>query len=228
MKKVILFGTSEGSKLMYLTLLHDPSYEVTAFTVDSKYISEAEYCGLPVVPFEEVRNIYPPETYCMLITVLANDMNKVREQKYHEAKALGYELMSYIHPTAIVAPEVEIGDNCFIFEGVIIRPDVLIANDTILMAGVFIGHDTTIEAHCFIASRAVIMGAVRVKSNSVIGPNATIMEELTIGNESLIGGGCVIMKNTNEKEVYRANQATLMPLSSDKISRFIYNKKNKI
>jgi sugar O-acyltransferase (sialic acid O-acetyltransferase NeuD family) len=225
MEKIILFGASEGSKLMYHSLLHDSSFEVIAFTVDSKYLNEKEYCGLPVVPFEQVQDIYPPNEYGMLITVLANEMNMLRARKYHEAKEKGYTLISYIHPTSIVACDMITGDNCFISEGVIVRPNVKVGNDTIIMPGVYIGHDTVIEEHSFVASRAVIMGAVTLKSFTVIGPNATIMEQLTIGSECLIGGGAVILKSTNEKEVYRANQATLMPLTSDKISRFIYGKK---
>lgn len=225
MEKIILFGASEGSKLMYHSLLYDSSFEVTAFTVDREYIRENEFCGLPVVPFEEVQDIYPTNEYGMLITVLANEMNMLRARKYNEAKEKGYTLINYIHPTSIVARDLVSGDNCFISEGVIVRPNVKIGNDTIIMPGVYIGHDTVIDDHCFLASRAVIMGAVKVKSFSVIGPNATIMEQLTIGSESLIGGGAVILKSTNEKEVYRANQATLMPLTSDKISKFIYGKK---
>lgn len=225
MKKLILFGNSEGSKLMYHSLLHDSSYEVTAFTVDANYLDNKEFCGLPVVPFENVQEIYPPENYDMLIAIFANEINKLRAKKYQEAKDKGYQLINYIHPTSIIARDLAMGDNCFIFEGVLIRPDVKIGNDVIIMPGAFVGHDTIIEDHCYLASRAVVMGAVRMKPYSIIGPNATVMEDITIESECLIGGGAVILQSTKYQEVYRANQATLMPLTSDKLAKFIYRKR---
>jgi sugar O-acyltransferase (sialic acid O-acetyltransferase NeuD family) len=225
LEKIILFGTSEGSKLVHLTLSHDTSYEVVAFTVDRAYIKEEKFCGLPVIPFEEVGTIYPPGNYKMLVAIYASEMNKTRAGKYYQAKEKGYTLISYIHPQAIVAPDLVIGDNCFISEGVICRPDLTIGNDVIVMAGAFIGHYTVIKDHCFIGSRAVIMGAVSMEPFCVIGPNATVLEDLTLGRECLIGGGAVIQGNTKEKEVYRANPATLLPLTSDKLEKIIFRKR---
>jgi sugar O-acyltransferase (sialic acid O-acetyltransferase NeuD family) len=225
MEKIVLFGTAEGSKLFYYSLSNDPAYEVVAFTVDKQYITGDLFCGLPVVAFEDVATLYPPSEFKMFIAILANDMNRLRQKKYTDAKDMGYTLISYIHPQAFVAPEVTIGDNCFISEGVILRPELVIGNDVIIMAGVFIGHSTIIHDHSYLASRAVVMGAVTIESYCSIGPNATIMEDIIIAKECLIGGGCVILKNTKEKEVYRANPATLLPLTSDQLSKLVYRRR---
>jgi sugar O-acyltransferase (sialic acid O-acetyltransferase NeuD family) len=225
MEKVVLFGTSEGSKLVHFALSRDPSYEVAAFTVDRAYIKEEKFCGLPLIPFEEVEAVYPPGDYKMMVAIYANEMNRVRAEKYNQAKEKGYTLISYIHPQAIVAPDLVIGDNCFISEGAICRPCLTIGNDVIVMAGAFIGHYAVIKDHCFIGNRAVVMGAVIMESFCVIGPNATILEDVTLGRECLIGGGAVIQKNTQEKEVYRANPATLLSLSSDKLAKIVFRKR---
>ena len=225
MEKVVLFGTAEGSKLFYYSLSSDPAYEVVAFTVDKQYITEETFCGLPIVPFEDVASLYPPDQCKMFIAILANDMNRLRAKKYTEAKEKGYTLLSYVHPQAFVAPAVTIGDNCFISEGTMLRPELTIGNDVVVMAGAFIGHATVIHDHCYIASRAVIMGAVTLEPYCSVGPNATIMEDLTIAKECLVGGGSVIMKSTKEKEVYRANPANLLPLTSDQLSKLVFRRR---
>lgn len=225
MEKIVLFGTSEGSKLIYQSLAQDTRYEVVAFTVDAAYLKEPQFCGLPVVAFEEVVTIYPPSEYKLFVAIFANEMNKLRAEKYHQAKEKGYELLSYIHPQVLLSPGFQIGDNSFIFEGVIIRPELTVGNDVIVMPGAFLGHYTEIKDHCYIGCRAVIMGAVTVESYCFIGPNATVMEDLTVKTECLIGGGAVIQQSTKEKEVYRATPATVLPLTSDKMAKIIFRKR---
>jgi sugar O-acyltransferase (sialic acid O-acetyltransferase NeuD family) len=224
MEKVILFGTSAGSQIAHFALSHDPRYEVVGFTVDRNYIKEKTFCGLPVTPFEEVQTLYPPSQFKMLIAIYANGMNKLRAEKYHQAKEKGYTLITYIHPQAIVAPNLVIGDNCFIGEGVICRPFLTIGNNVILMSGSFIGHHTVIKDHCFIGSRAVVMGAVTMEPRCFVGPNATILEAVKVAAECLIGGGVVLQENTKEKEVYKAQAPVRGALPSDKMARLVFRR----
>ena len=61
---------------------------------------------------------------------------------------------------AYLVTEVEIGENCFIFEANVIQPFVRIGDNVVMWSGNHIGHDSTIGSHCFIASHAVISGNV--------------------------------------------------------------------
>lgn len=224
MEKVVLFGTSSGAKLAHFALSHDPAYEVVAFTVDRVYIKETEFQGLPVVPFEEVTDIYPPSEYRMLVSLYANGMNKLRSQKYHEAKEKGYTLINYIHPQAIVAPDLVMGDNCFIGEGALCRPFLTIGNDVVIMAGAYVGHDTVIKDHCFIGSRSVLMGGLTIEPLCFIGPNATILEAVNVASECLIGGGVVLQEDSKEKQVYKAAAPVLLALPSDRLAKIIFRR----
>jgi sugar O-acyltransferase (sialic acid O-acetyltransferase NeuD family) len=224
MEKVVLFGTSVGAMVAHLNLSHDASYEVAAFTVDRAFIKEDRFRGLPVVPFEEVESVYPPADYGMLVAVQAHRMNKLRAEKYRQAKEKGYRLISYVHPQAIVAPEVTMGDNCFIAEGAILRPFLTIGNNVIVMPGATLGHHTVIKDHCFIGNRAVVMSVVTLEPYCFVGPNATVLEALTIGAEALIGGGAVIQENVKEKEVYKAAAPIRLALPSDRLAKIIFRK----
>ena len=59
MKELIIFGTADIAQLAYFYFSNDSDYKVAAFTVDAEYIKVNEFCGLPVVPFEEVIRTLP-------------------------------------------------------------------------------------------------------------------------------------------------------------------------
>jgi len=100
MEKVVIFGAASGTRVLYSLLAQDSPGKVVGFTVDRKYLKERQFCGLPVVPFEEVESIYPPSEYKMLVPNLAIRVNKVRAEKYLQAKAKGYQFISYVSSRA--------------------------------------------------------------------------------------------------------------------------------
>ena len=222
MAKVVIFGISAAASLSHFCLAHDSPHEVVAFTVDRNYIKEGTFRGLPVVPFEEVESIYPPDDFEMLVALLANRINKTRAEKYQQAKEKGYALISYISSKAITWPDLIIGDNCFIGEGSICRPFLTIGNNVMTMAGTFLGHDSVIKDHCFIASRATLLGAVTLEPYCCIGANATILDAVTVARECVIGAGAVIQENTREKEVYKVGPPTLLPLPSNRLEHILF------
>ena len=60
MAKVVVFGTELVAELAHYYLTNDSEHEIVAFTVNKEYIKEDIFCGLPVVPFEDVTTLYPP------------------------------------------------------------------------------------------------------------------------------------------------------------------------
>ena len=66
-------------------------------------ISErSEYHGVPVIPFEEINEYYPPTEYAMVIGFIGK-MFQQRALVFNQAKEMGYELPNVIHPAAVDA-----------------------------------------------------------------------------------------------------------------------------
>ena len=204
-------------KLSHYYFTHDSQYKVVAFTADKAYINSDEFCELPLVSFDDLPDLYPPNLNDLFIAMSYEKMNKIREKKYKSAKKLGYGLASYISSKATVLTDNSIGDNCFILENNTIQPSVTINNNVILWSGNHIGHGTKIEDNCYISSQVVISGNVHIKSNVFIGVNASIRDSITIEKESLIGAGSVIMDDTTPKGVYVPEKAKLLNKRSDEI-----------
>jgi sugar O-acyltransferase (sialic acid O-acetyltransferase NeuD family) len=220
-EKIVVFGNSVFAEHIYFLLTHDSPYEVVAFTADRKYISDDKLFGLPVVPFETIESYFPPSQYKMSIAVSFQRVNRLREEKYNEAKTKGYQLINYLSSRASLFPDLTMGHNCIILENSIIGPFVKIGNDVTVASGAIIGHHTVLQDHCFISPGAVILGGVTVEEYCLIGANATIKEEVRVARECLIGTGVSITKNTQERGVYFNPPAELYPKRSDELRTWL-------
>lgn len=205
------------AKMAYYYFTNDSEYEVAAFTVNQRYITDELFQGLPVVPLEDIESRYPPRDYRMFVAMGYRQMNKLRAQKYYEVKARGYELVSYVSSRCSFLTTHPIGDNCMILEDNTIQPFVKIGSNTVFWSGNHIGHEAVIDDHCFITSHVVISGFVHVHSYCFLGVNASIRDAITIAPETLVGAGAIIMKDTVEKGVYLPSRPVLFDKKSDEI-----------
>ena len=217
MAKLIIFGNGVIGELAEYYFRNDSKHEVVAFTADEKYIKSDTFCGLPVLGFKNIVLSHPPTDYKMFIALSYVKMNKIRAEKYNEAKNLGYDLVSYVSSRCTFLTDNPVGDNCFILEDNTIQPFVKIGNNVILWSGNHVGHESVIEDHCYIASHVVISGHVNIHPYCFIGVNASLRDNITISEESLIGAGSVIMNDTIKKGVYLPPRATLAGKESDQI-----------
>ena len=216
MQKVILFGNGQLACLNYMYLKHYSQYNVIAFTVDQGYLKEDKLFGLPVVPFENIQDIYSPEDFKLFIVMSYKKRNRPRAEKYFQAKEKGYELITYISPKAFIWPEHAIGENCFIQANIIIDPFCEIGNNVFMGPGTLVGHNAVIKDHCFIGPNSTILGATTIEPFCFIGANSTIKDGITIARNCVIGAGVAITENTQEGSVYINRSAELLQPNKDR------------
>ena len=217
MAKIVVFGAGDMARLAHFYFSTDSVHEVVAFTVDEEFRSADSFLDLPLVGFQRVAELYPPSTHGLFVALSYARMNQVRAMKYEAAKALGYQLVSYVSSRATVLTQYPHGDNCFILEDNTIQPFVRIGNNVTLWSGNHVGHDSTIDDHCFISSHVVISGHVHVERNCFLGVNATLRNGITIGDHTLVGAAAVIMKSTKPRSVYLGQRAELFAKTSDHV-----------
>lgn len=220
-KNIVIFGAGDFAEVAYFYLEKDSPYKVVAFTVDKNFIKEKELFSLPVIPFEEIESVFPPDKFKMFIAIAYSNGNKNRAEKYYEAKSKGYELISYINSKAVHWGDTKIGDNCFIFENQTIQPYVKIGNNVIIWSGNHIGHHSIIGDHCFISSHVVISGRAKIEPYCFLGVNSTIRDGITIARECVIGASSYVAKNTEEKGVYIGVPAKLYSPDKSKKDKVI-------
>lgn len=208
-KPLVIFGTGDVAELVSYLFELDFDRTTAAFVLDDDYLEGDETFGHPVIGTSKVTDAYPPERYDMFIALAYGRINHLRAEKCAWARALGYDLPSYISPRATVFPTFEHGDNCLVFEDNTIQPFAVIGSNVTLWSGNHIGHHSTIEDDVFIASHVVVSGGVHIKQGAFIGVNATLRDHITVGKYCVVGAGVVLLADAEDESVYRATTAEL-------------------
>jgi len=203
-RKLVIVGIGETATLAVEYFTHDSPYSVVGYSVERAFLKETVYNGLPVVPLDELEWHYPPLEFEVFVAVSSTQLNRLRTRLYRTVKEKRYTCASYISSRAFVWRNVEIGENCFIFEDNTVQPFVKIGNNVVLWSGNHIGHNTVIRDNCFIASHVVISGYCNIGENCFLGVNSTVINNITVARDCFIGAGALIQKDTEEGKVYQA------------------------
>ncbi|WP_156296433.1 acetyltransferase [Mycobacterium paragordonae] len=201
-KRLVIFGSGDIAQLAHYYFTTDSEFEVVAFTVDRAYATDTEFCGLPLVSFDEIADHYPPQTCDMFVALAYAKLNGVRKEKYQAAKKLGYNLVSYISSHATVLNDHRIGENVFLLEDNTIQPFATIGNNVTLWSGNHIGHHSTIQDHCFLASHIVVSGGVTIEEQCFIGVNVTLRDHITVGSQCVVGAGALLLGDAAPEGLY--------------------------
>jgi sugar O-acyltransferase (sialic acid O-acetyltransferase NeuD family) len=221
-KKLVIFGTSEIASLAKYYFDHDSDYEVVAFTVDDSYCESDTFENLPLIPWSQVQKSFPPLNFHMHVALSYMKLNQLRQEKYEQSKAAGYELASYVCSKSVTWPDLTIGDNCFILENQTIQPTCKIGNNVMLWSGNHIGHGTEIGDHTYLASHVVISGHCKIGKRCFIGVNATLKDFLTIGDDVFVAMDASVTKDLARDSVVLAGKCKIFE-PDDRVGQKIKN-----
>lgn len=219
MKKIIIFGITEMSRVISEYIEMSGTDKVVAYTADVNYIGNATtFNQLPLISFDNIELIYSPEEYHFL-TVLSTQSStkKISKQKFEAIKEKGYPFYSFISPQAFVSPSAQIGENCIVCPTAVVEPYVIIEDGAFIRSSAYISHGTRIGAYSYIAPRATFSGNVILGKHCFVGTNSTIRDNITIGEESIVGAGAVVLKDLPDKSVYKAAAGRILPIDRYKI-----------
>jgi len=206
----VIIGAGETAEIAYWYFTRHTLYEIVAFSSEREFIKDDMLFGLPVAPFEELKKTHPPSEHDAFVAISFARLNRLRTRLYNETKRKGYVLTSYISPHAFVWENVEIGDNCFVFEDNVIQYYAKIGNNVTLWSGNHIGHRTVIGDNCFISSHVVISGFCEVGESCFLGVNSCVIDGVKVAKDCYIGAGAVVVKDTEEGKVYIGNPARIL------------------
>lgn len=201
-KPIVIFGTTEAAELAQYYFVRDVGRTIAAFTLDAEYLREDMFRDRPVVSFQEIASTHPPDDFDVFVALGYSKLNAVRRGKFEAARAMGYDLPSYVSPRATVLNDDRIGANCFILEDNTIQPYVRIGDNVTIWSGNHIGHHSVIEDHVFVTSHVVVSGNCRVGEASFLGVNATLRDGITIGARCVVGAGALMLGDADPEGVY--------------------------
>ena len=122
-----------------------------------------------------------------------------RQRFIQQARALGFQFTSVIHPTARVSSMSTVGEGSILSAGVVIASNAKIGNHVIINRGSLIGHNTVIHDFVTISPGANIAGFVTVGEAAYVSIGAIVLDRLTIGKHALIGAGAVVTRDVPDR-----------------------------
>ena len=126
--------------------------------------------------------------------------NDMRLQLADVVRQKGFRLATAVHPRAVVAQDVPIGEGTVIKPGAIIDPGVTIGPNVYVGAGVSVAHEATLQAGASL-SAGVDVGKCIIGQASFVGISATVKPGANIGRRAFIGAGAVVLHDIPDEAV---------------------------
>lgn len=210
----MIFGAGQLAEVVAFYFTRQSEWSVVAHVVDDEYMTSECLNGLPVVPWSESLQKYPPSRYEMFVAMGYSRMNRLRAAKVREVRLAGYEMPSFVSEFARVSDNVQIGFNCLVLEHNTVQPFVAIGNNTFLWSGNHVGHHTVIEDDVFVSSHVVISGSCRIGRGSFLGVNSTVQNGLSVGEEGFVGPSTLVQADLPPKGVLLAERLNVQKVQS--------------
>jgi sugar O-acyltransferase (sialic acid O-acetyltransferase NeuD family) len=219
-KPLIIFGTGKIAEVVTYYAMNECGFTVAAYTVDGAHQQSDTFLGKPVVVFERLSSLYPPEQYDMFVAVGYHDLNRLRSKKCEEARKVGYKLVSVVSPKTNLPLNVVHGDNCFIMPPCIVHPCVRLGSNVFVWSGAMIGHHSDVGDHCWFTSNCNIGGNVVMGQNCFVALNATVGHSVHIGSQCFLGANTLVTKGLADEGVVIAESSKPIKLNSSQFLKF--------
>lgn len=129
--------------------------------------------------------------------IVAIGNSKIRERIQNEI-----DVISLVHPAAVIGRRVEIGKGTVIMAGVVINSDTRIGDGCIVNTTSSVDHDCVVGDFSHISVGAHLCGTVKIGKHCWVGAGATVSNNVMISSNITIGAGAVVVKEIYEEGVY--------------------------
>ncbi|MBT1450708.1 acetyltransferase [Glaciecola sp. XM2] len=106
-----------------------------------------------------------------------------------------FNLITLVHPTAVVSQYAEVSQGVVVCAGAIINPFAKIGIGCIINTSAVVEHDCRIHEFAHICPNAAIAGGSIIGSSSWIGVGSQVKQLIQIGTNCMIGAGSTVVKN---------------------------------
>jgi len=193
MKNIIVFGAGEFGTLIQNVMSYNQDFQIAAFGDDNMDKSKITTGDVPL--FNQGDLFQFAKENEIKTAIMAIGDNRVRGVKYNLFKDAGFEMLSIVHPKALIDTEVVYGDNVIIEMGTAIHTHSTIGNNVFLGGDAMIGHHNIIGNHVLVGGNVSFGGAVIVEDYVSIGVGASIKPGVRLGKGCTVGVGAAVVKD---------------------------------
>jgi len=192
--RVLILGAGGHGQVVadILWRMGESGIDVTpiGFVDDAIALSGEFFLDLPVLGTMAQLNEIPHDA-----VVVAIGNGTIRQQIVVKLSTVGEQFFTACHPTAVIAPDVQIGVGCMVAANVVVNTGSVVGDHVILNTACTVDHHNRIGSYAHIAPGAHLGGDVQIGEGSLIGIGAVVLPQTQVGNWCTIGGGSVVVKH---------------------------------
>ena len=193
MQPVIILGSGGHAKVLLdaLIKLQIPVVGLTDINVGK----QNPVLDVPIIGTDENVLDFAPTDVQLVNGLGSVGLPARRNALFAEFKERGYSFATVVHPSAIIAAGVELGEGVQVMAGAVVQTGCRIGANSIVNTRASVDHDCVIDCNVHIAPGVTLSGGVRVNTGVHIGTGATVIQSIQIGANSLVGSGALVIRD---------------------------------
>lgn len=194
MKKLMIIGAG-GHGRVIADIAQKCGYTEICFLDDGL---ATQSMGLPVVgKTQEAKNYL--NDYAFFVAI---GNNQVREKILQSLFDMGANVVTLVHPSAVVGVCVTLGKGTAVMAGAVINPCAQVGQGVIVNTCASIDHDCIVDDYAHIAVGARVAGTVQIGKHTFLGAGAIVKNNVNICADCIIGAGAAVVNDITEAGTY--------------------------
>ncbi|KKH69386.1 acetyltransferase, partial [Methanosarcina mazei] len=187
--KLIIIGASGHGKVVADIAIKMNKWQSITFLDDDESIETS--MGLEVIGKTADAFIYKDEAD--FFVAIGN--NAIREKVQEKLIEDGLNVISLIHPSAVISTDVELDIGTAVMAGVVINSSSRIGKGCIINTSSSLDHDNVIDDYVHISPGVRTAGSVTVGKGTWLGIGSVVSNNVNICNGCKVGAGAVVVKD---------------------------------
>ena len=196
MKSIAIMGASGHCKVIAEIALEEGYDNIVFVDLNPTIDMLGEY---PVADEDTDLDNFINEKYDFIVGI--GDA-KIRRKVQEKLISKGANVVTLVHPSAVIAYDAKIGVGTVVMAGAVVNPGTTIGDGVIINTCASVDHDNMIGDYAHISVGAHTAGTVAIGDNTWLGIGAVVSNNLSICSNCVIGAGAVVVKNIIKEGTY--------------------------
>lgn len=133
--------------------------------------------------------------------------NRARADLLNWLRSEGHALETVIHPGALVANSVTVGDGVFVSAGATVIAEATLGAGAIINTAASVDHDCVVGDAAHIAPGVHLCGNVHIGARTLVGVGACVRPGTSVCDDVILGAGSVVVRDIVEPGTFAGNPA---------------------
>lgn len=192
--RVLILGAGGHAQVVNDILLRcfalGSNYQPIGFLDDNIRHTGTTLMGLPVLG--PITRLHEFDHEAVIVAI---GDNHARKRIFVMLQVQGIPIVSAVHPAAVLAPDIHLGEGVMICAGVVVNTGTVVGDNVILNTACSIDHHNYIKSHAHIAPGTHLGGDIHVGEGALVGIGVSVIPGRSIGDWATVGAGAVVIRD---------------------------------